>query len=493
MQLRSWLRTDFEIAAGNFKEHITKAYKATAYINTSLFNSYFNILYADPDFPGYASNSLIISSGATTYLGKKLSLSVNYNTNSSNVALDTLYANAPFSKSTIINSTYRLSPTKLVGISYNSIGLEDRAAKKMFHYERNFIRINYKENFKRFDFSLNGEGGKLINLLEVENNNSAFLRANMVMRFAFNDVFSARGFINYQGGKQQLVTGAARFNAGGSLQMNYKKTFASIDFQTDYELKDYYFDRNLLSAQIRREWNTRHEIDFNTNYQLTKNSLSRREFSMQLRYTYKLNAGVSRKKDIGSLTGKLTGNGVEKIDGIIFRINGNMTMTDKNGNFRFPMLPAGKHEMFMDESNFGLHTLAGKPGPYPIEIRQSTDTKFETFITKAASINGQLVIREDENAGQKGYFPIKEEIDRLIVEVTGGTEVFRVYTSSDGSFNFSDLRPGEWKLKIYKNGLPSGYNLEKEEFVFQLNSGDAVRQDVFINKKTRVIKIQKGF
>jgi hypothetical protein len=493
MKLRSWLRTDFEIAAGNFKEHITKAFKGTANINTSFVSSYFNILYADPNFPGYVSNSLIVSTGATSYLGKKLSLSANYNVNISNVALDTLYANAPYSKNSVINSTYRLSPTKSVGISYNSIGLEDRAERKMFHYQRNFVRINYQENFKRFDFSLNGEGGKLVNLLEADNNSSSFLSSNLTFRFAFNDVLSARGFVNYQGGKQQLVTGAARFNAGGSLQMNYKKTYASVDFQTDYELKDYYFDRNLLSAQIRREWNTKHEIDFSTNYHLTKNSLSRREFSLQLRYTYKMNVAVSKKKDIGSLTGKLTGKGVEKVDGVIFRINGNMTMTDKNGNFRFPMLAVGKYEMFMDESNFDLQILPGNPGPYLIDIKQDVETKFETFLTKAASISGQLVIKEDDKSGQKGYFSIKEEIDRLIVEVTGGSEVFRVYTSSDGSFNFSDLRPGEWKLKIYKNGLPSGYHLEKEEFVFQLNSGDVIKQDVIIHKKTRVIKIQKGF
>lgn len=493
MKLRSWLRTDFEIAAGNFKDQIKKAFKGTAYVNTSLFNSYFNILYADPDFTGYLSNSLIISTGTTTFLGNKLSLSANYNVNASNIALDTLYANAPYSKNTIINTTYRLSPTKSLGLSYNSIGLEDRAAIKMFHYERNFIRINYQSNFKRFDLSLNGEAGKLVNLLEAENNSSNFLSSNLILRFELNNVFSARGFVNYQGGKQQLVTGAARFNAGGSLLMNYKKTIASVDFQTDYELKDYYFDRNLLSAQIRREWNTKHEIDFSTNYHLSKNSLSRREFSIQIRYTYKLNLAVSKKRDIGSLTGKLTGKGVEKVNGIIFRINGNMTLTDKTGNFRFPMLPVGKYEMYMDESNFDLHTLAGKPGPYPIEINQGVETKFETFLTKAASINGQLVIKEDEKSGQKGYFAYQEEIDRLIVEVSGGTEVFRLYTSSNGSFHFSDLRPGEWKLKIYKNGLPSGYSIEKEEFTFQLNSGDAISQEIIIHKKTRVIKIQKGF
>jgi uncharacterized surface anchored protein len=147
--------------------------------------------------------------------------------------------------------------------------------------------------------------------------------------------------------------------------------------------------------------------------------------------------------------------------------------------------------LFMDNSNSGLNTIAEKPGPYKIDILPSENTYFEITLTKSAQIEGSIVIEEDSNKDKKGFIKLKSKIDRLIIEVNNGKEIYRVYTDADGKFNFSDLRPGEWKLIVYDKGIPEGYQLVNDEYSINLSAGETKITKVVIRKKSRKIKFQK--
>lgn len=494
VRLSSWIKTNFELAMGQRLSQTTKAMKGLLNINTSFLNAHLNYIYADPNFPGYITNSLILSTGVSTYLGKKISLSLSYDQNSSNLALDTLYANAPQTQNLSLITLFRLKANNSIGLSAHSIEMIDRAENPLFNYKKHFVRASYNAKLKRFNMSLQGEYGKIQNALTPTGPTTTdFYNENLNLQYAFNETFSIRGFVNYQGGKQYQVTGSNRFYYGGSLQLNLKKTYVSFDYQSDYELKEYYRDRSLLSLQLHQELGSNHELDLSTNYNMAKNSLDRKELSIQLRYSYTLNVPLSKKKNVGSFTGKLINKGVEKVGGIIVSLDGQMTMTDKNGDFRFPMVKTGSYHLLLDETSFGISTITGTPGPYLVEIKSGKETKFEIELTKAANLQGSLLIQEDASTTDKGFYPVKEEIEKLIIEATNGEEMFRIFTASDGTFRFNDLRPGTWNVKVYPNGIPSGYKLEKDQFVLELSSGEVKHLDLIIHKKNRVIKIQSNF
>jgi len=491
----SWGNTEFELAGGQELGQMAKAYRVTFNINKSIFASHFSYTHADPGFPGYISNSSYLSSGITANLKKKVSLSLNYDLNRSNLALDTIYANAPYSKNLNVMISYRLSPNNSVSVGAYITGLEDRAAKPLFNYKKYNGRISLQSKFRRINLNIQGELGKTINFLGAKNGElTDFYNGNFSLKYAFNESISATGFVNYQGGQQYLITGFQRFYYGGSLQASFKKkTYVSFDYQNNYELKEYYRDRSLLSLQIHLQLNPNHEFELSTNYNLVKNSLNKKELSIQLRYTCTINIPLSKKKDVGSLTGKVINMGIEQVDGIMFNLNGNIVMTDKNGSFKFPMVKVGTYILAMDESSAGLNTIAGVPGPYRVTIEPGRETRFEISLTRSARISGRLVIREDEKSGKKGYYPVKEEIENLIIEASNGTETFRVLTGRDGTFSFDDLRPGNWHIKIYPNGIPQGYQLDSDQFNFNLTMGKEEKFDVIIHKKSREIKLQNKF
>ena len=481
----SWGNTEFEISTGQQKNKSAKALRAAVNINYSIFNSHFSFTRADPGFPGYVSNSMYVSSGITANLKKKLSLSLNYDINRSNLALDTLYANAPYSKNINFLVTYRMSSNNSVSLGVYQNGQEDRAPKPLFNYSKNAGRLTLQNTFGRINLNIQGELGKVKNFLGAKNGDMTdFYNGYLFSKYAFNESISASGFVNYQGGQQYLITGFHRFYYGGSLQASLKKkTYVSLDYQSNYELKEYFRERSLLSLQMHHQLNPNHEFDLSTNYNLAKNSLNKRELSVQLRYTYTMNIPLSKKKDVGRLKGKVLNYEVGHVDGIIFNLNGNITMTDKKGNFEFPVVKIGTYILAMDESSVGLNAIAGIPGPYKVTIDPGRETRFELTLTMAARIRGSLIIGEDAKNVKMGYYPVKEEIDKLIIEASNGTETFRVLTGRDGTFSFNDLRPGSWHVKVYHNGIPQGYQLEKDQFDMDLAPGKEEILEVIIYKK----------
>ncbi len=491
----SWGNTEFELATGQQLNLMTKAYRATFNINNSIFSSHFSYTHADPGFPGYISNSSYISTGLTANLAKKVNLSMNYDLNRSNLALDTLYTNAPYSKSLNAFIGYRMGPKNSMNFGVYINSLEDRAPKPLFNYKKYTGRITLLSKFRRITLNIQGELGKILNFMEINNGDlTDFYNGNFSLKYAFNSSFSMNGFVNYQGGKQYLITGFQRFYYGGSLQIDLKKkTYVSFDYQNNYELKEYYRDRSLLSLQMHQQLNRNHEFQLSANYNLVKNSLNKKELSIQFRYTCTINVPMSKKNNIGSLVGKVINMGVDHVDGILLNLNGNIAMTDKNGNFEFPVVKIGTYILAMDESNVGLNAIAGAPGPYRVTIEPGRATRFELTLTRSARIIGRLVIREDEKNSQKGYYPIKEDIENLIIEAASGTETFRVLTGREGGFSFDDLRPGDWHVKIYPNGIPQGYQLDRDQFDLKLSAGKEEKLDVVVHKKSREIKLQKKF
>jgi len=489
----SWMNTDYELAFGQKLHTIGKAYTGSINMQYLNLSSHLSYTQADPDFPGFVSNSKRISSGISASF-KKLNLYLNYNINESNLALDTLFSNAPFSKNLSFSAGYRISPKNSISLGAYSTSLKDRAPSPLFDYAKVNGRMNLQSKIGPMIVNFQGEFGKIQNFLGiVDGDLTTFYNGALSMNYQLNKTITANGFVNYQGGQQYKITGFDRFYYGTSVVANLKEKFSvSLQYNSNYELKDYSMDRSLLSLEMHSQFNPQHELSFGTNYNLVKNTLNTKEFSLQLRYTYTMNVPMSKKKDIGSLKGKIINHGDEKVGGIRLNLNGIITITDKEGNFKFPMVKVGTYILTADESSFGLNAITEAQGPYWITIEPGKEAHFELAMTKSARIEGKLDIQEDERTGEKGYYPIKEEIDKVIIEASNNKETFRVLSERDGSFRFEDLRPGDWQVKVYPNGIPKGYQIVNSQFKLSLTPGKVEKIDVVIHKEIRQIKFQSN-
>ena len=491
----SWGDIAFEYAMGMANGKTTKAYSADVRIHFSKYRVFFAYTSADMDFPGYLSNSQYVSSGASAAIFKKINIAVNYNFNHTNVALDTMFANAPFSSNANIVLNYSLNYNHSISISANLNSNEDMSMPKQFNYKKTTGRISLRNRIKRIGINTDVSMGKTQNFLPLNDGEiTSVIDASLTLQYNISKNIFAKSFVSYNGGQQYLTEDLTSFFYGIVVDAYLgRKLKFRFQYQNNYLVEEYYKDRSLLGLQASYLLHTNHHIGAGVNYDLRKNSLNNTVLNANLKYTYTINVPVSRKEDVGGLHGKVINNGVDNIEGILFTLAGNIVFSNKNGEFEIPFVKSGTYFLFMDNSKSGLNTIAEKPGPYKIDILPGENTYFEITLTKSGQIEGGIIIEEDSNKDKKGFIQLKTKIDRLIVEVNNGQEIYRVYTNTDGTFNFSDLRPGEWKLIVYDKGIPDGFQLVNKEYIINLSAGETKNAKVVIRKKSRKIKFQKKY
>jgi len=488
----SSLKTDVEVAVGQNRDKLKKAYRASLFYNHSIFSSSISYLFAEPDFPGYMTNSMRFNSGVSLKL-KKFAFSLNYDLNSTNMALDTLYSNMPHGKNLNLSTSYRFTPKNSISLGGYISSMKDQSPIPLFDYKRTSGRLTIQSSMGNINLTLQGDLGKMANFLGVNGlEESLMYNGSLFVNYAHKKGFSAVAYATYQGG-QKKISGSEFFYYGGSLSTKlFKGISTSLQYNSNFEWLFYTSDRSLFSLDIHGQINTNNVISLGANYNLKKNTLDNKEYNIQLRYVHTINVPVSKKKNFGSVTGKLINHGVEKVDGVRVNLNGIIAVSDKDGNFRFPSLPVGTYTLGIDASSFGINAVTELPGPFLINVEPAKVTHYEFAMTKSASIEGRLVVQEDERVKEKGFIPVKEQLEKLIIEVSNDKEMFRIFTDRDGTFRFEDLRPGNWKVIVYPNGLPTGYQLVTSQFNVSLTSGKSEKLDVIIQKKARQIQFQKS-
>lgn len=490
----SWSDIKFEYATGKASGEMAKAYSTDLRIHFSRYRLFVAYTKADEDFPGYLSNSQYVSSGLSASVLKKLNLNINYNFNHTNIALDTMYANAPYTSNLSFSTGYAFNFNHSINIGINVRGSEDMSLLKLFNYKEYTARINIRSRIKKLGINAYGAMGKTENFLPLkEGEVTNVLNANLSLQYNIKKNIFAKCFIAYSGGQQYLKKDATSFFYGATIDASWSnKLKILLQYQNNYQVEDYYMDRSLFGLQANYRMNAKHEIDASVDYDLRKNALNSTVLSASLKYTYTINLPASRRDDVGGFQGKIINNGVDNVQGIQFTLAGHIVFSDKNGEFEIPFVKTGTHFLFMDNSKSGLNSIAETRGPYKIEILPGKKTYFEVSLTKSGKIKGAIVVEEDENKNLKGFIPVKAKLDKLIIEVNNGKETFRTFTNQDGTFNFNDLRPGEWKLIVYNRGIPEGYRLQTNEFNITLSPTETKEVNVIIRKISRKIKFQKN-
>ncbi|HET9571266.1 MAG TPA: hypothetical protein VFP20_07670 [Bacteroidales bacterium] len=485
------LKSEVEFALSQKQAEWNKAFKGSLIFNMSHWNSQMAVLYADPKYLGYVSNSLRVNIGSTFQM-KKSSFTINYNLNSTNMALDTFYTNLPYSNAFNLSANFKIKPTQTLSITGYYNKMKDKALRPLFDYTKTSGRLMYQQRFKSFNLSLMGDIGRMENLLlNSEVKPSLFYNGTLTGYYYINQSFSLSLYTNYQGGKQVNVTGNKLFYYGGTLTTSLKDRLSiTAQYNSNFEWVYYSTDRSLLSLNITGKINKNNELQLQGNYNLMRNTLDQKEYNFQFKYTHTLNVPIARKKNFGSVSGKIIDHGVGTVSGVIVNINGINAISDKNGVFKIPVLPVGKYMATVRTNTLGIYAITEQQGPIEIEVLDNKVCLVEIALTNSGRIIGKLEIQEDENANKKNFIPVVGTIDKLIVEASNGKEVFRKYTNSDATFNFDDLRPGSWQVKIYPNGLPSGYSIINSIFTLEIKSGQVEPLKVIIQKKSRKIQFQ---
>lgn len=450
-----------------------------------------NVMYmrASPEYAGYFNNTSNININLQYQFSKQIHFIANYVQDAKNFQRDTLFLAAPYRKYLQYGIQYKYSKTGNIIFYGGSQRYEDRLMPKEFDYNDRFFKLSVNQQIGIFQLNVEGQLGKTENYLTGVSGNSSFYTANISFdkfKTSFNIYGSYALTSRYQLQNQQQFYFGARI-----LNRFSDKTQFSLFYQNNYMPEDYYTDRNLFELLFQQQIFSKHEIGISARYNLQRGELGNKDFIFSLRYTLKMNIPTQKIAEYTTLSGNIKNLGVKKVDGIRLIMGNHLSITDRNGNYLFKNVSPGDYVLEIDRSTTDINDIADQNVPASLVLIDKENI-FNFALTSAAKIQGKIDYKEHENTLSFAQLSTKKKKnENVIVEVSNGSQTFRKIALLGDSFDFTYLRPGDWKVKVYRNGLDKRYKIPIDHFEFNLQSAETKNITINIIKQSSEIKYQQ--
>ncbi|HKJ80267.1 MAG TPA: carboxypeptidase regulatory-like domain-containing protein, partial [Prolixibacteraceae bacterium] len=293
-------------------------------------------------------------------------------------------------------------------------------------------------------------------------------------RNAFRAFGSWSNINSFVSGEQRNVT------AGMSVVTRlHKNISANFHLQNAYNIEDYYRNRNLMQLNVDYKFLKQHKFTLRSFYTLFRRQTENPEFTFSATYTYNFGFPVKRLMKAGDLSGRVTNDADEPVEGVIISMLNKSAVSDKNGEFSFKSIQPGNHLIIVDRSNFNINETINIPTPIEVSIFEDQVTPLHFKVTEGAKVTGRFTSSDQTSPNSPGK--------NIIIELADENEQFRISTSTDGTFSFPIVRPGNWRLKIYPNSIPSGFEINQTNFNLQLKPGENMELEIPLLRKKRNI------
>ncbi|PWN69813.1 hypothetical protein C1631_007265 [Chryseobacterium phosphatilyticum] len=469
------------------------AFLVQAEANFKKLTGNFMYMKASPHFAGYFTNTSTFSGNIQYKLTEKISLVANYMQDAQNFQRDTLFLAAPYRKFLQYGIQYKYLPSGFIVATNGYQKYQDRLEPRQFDYFERFFRVTVDQRIGLFQVNLEGQFGKTDNYLTGFNGNSSLYSANISFekfRTSFN-VFGSYGTTSrYQLQNQKQVYYGARIISRFS-----DKTSLSVFYQNNYIPEDYFKDRNLFELLFHQQLFPGNELDLSGRYSLQRGQIGDKDFIFSLRYTWRPNIPVQKTAEYTSLSGNISNLGIKKTEGVRLMLGSYLSVTDQNGDFIFKNVIPGNYFLELDRSTTEINDIPTRVFPAPVSLINKENT-FNFGLTTAASVQGHIQFMETEEKSQTDIEALqarkkKNKKESIVIEAVSHNQTYRKICFIGEDFDFTYLRPGDWTVKLYRNGLDKRYKISTDKFQFTLQPAETKKLSITIVKQQIEIKYQQ--
>ncbi|PXW10350.1 hypothetical protein C8D70_1143 [Chryseobacterium sp. CBTAP 102] len=448
---------------------------------------------ASPDFAGYFTNTNTFNGNIYYNITKKISIFANYMQDAKNFQRDTLLLAAPYRKYFQYGVQYKYLPSGFIILNNGYQTYKDRLEPKQFDYYERYFKVSINQQIGVFQVNVDGQFGKTDNYLTGFNGNSSFYSANLSFqkfKTSFNIFGSYAISSRYQLQNQKSLYYGARIYSQLS-----DKTSLSIFYQNNYMPEEYFKDRNLFELLFHQQLFPGNELDLSGRYSLQRGEIGDKDFIFSMRYTWRPNIPVQKIADYISLSGNVSNLGIKKTEGIRLILGSYLSVTDKDGNYMFKNVIPGNYFLEIDRSTTEINDIPTQTFPASLSLMNKEHT-FNFGLTTAANVKGQVNFletgeKDQPDSGQQLSLKGKKKRESIIVEASSHDQTFRKVCYIGEDFDFTYLRPGDWIVKVYRNGLDKRYKISTDQFLFTLQPSETKKLSINIVKQQIEIKYQK--
>ncbi|WP_353151406.1 hypothetical protein [Chryseobacterium sp.] len=482
-----------EFAYSTMEKSEGTAYMAQADVSFEKLTG--NLLYmkASPQFAGYFNNTSTFNGNIQYRIFTKISLLANYMQDAKNFQRDTLFLAAPYRKYFQYGIQYQYLPSGSVILNNGYQKYQDRLEPKQFDYYERFFRISINQHIGIFQINLEGQFGKTDNYLSGFNGNSSFYSANLAFekfRTSFNLFGSYAITSRYQLQNQKQLYYGARI-----LSRFSDKTSLSVFYQNNYIPEEYFKDRNLFELLFHQQLFPGNELDLSGRYSLQRGQIGDKDFIFSVRYTWRPNIPIQKVAEYTSLSGNISNLGIKRTAGVRLMLGSYLSVTDKEGNYIFKNVIPGNYFLEIDRSTTEINDIPTTAFPAALSLSNKENT-FNFGLTTAAKVQGHIQFPEAEEKSPTDIESLqvkkgKKKKESIVVEAVSNDQTYRKICFIGEDFDFTYLRPGDWTVKLYRNGLDKRYKISTDKFQFTLQPAETKELNIHIVKQQIEIKYQQ--
>ena len=459
------------------------------------FHANGEILYADRDFRGYYTNTILLAGNLRKNISEKVQVFVAGTRNESTPLQDTTVRFLT-PKSLYYSAGVNLEINDDQDVSFQLLRSrkKDRILPVDFDYADNLFQMDYRFQDRKHEINLQTSYGVTENFRiqsgDREDQKGNSLRSNLFYSYRLKDRFTLGGsleFYNTNKFTDQKINQKLLFY-GATVRYYGRELNLSVNYQSNFPVDELYRQRSFLDGDVSYSISEHTRIAATAGYAIFPGSTNFKQFYCTARVSQAINVPIKKILDLGSLEGKVIGNNGERISGIRLSIADQQVITDLNGGFIFNDLPPGQYLLNIDNNSLAMNEVVREFGPIMVDIIPQQMAEKELEIVTCGAITGRINFKKEAAVQSEAF---KKDMPKIYLKLQNEHTSLFTEVGDGGHFNFLGLRPGEWQLTVLDQGWKKDYEISTTERIVQVQPGKKSAVDFELKPKSRKMKVSK--
>jgi len=207
---------------------------------------------------------------------------------------------------------------------------------------------------------------------------------------------------------------------------------------------------------------------------------ARTDFSVS--YSVPFAMPVMRRSDVATLRGRVfdseTAGGLENVR---LRVDGTVVETNARGEFRFPAVSVGAHQIVL-ENGTEVSQVPADNSPLSVTVSRKDTQSVMIAMVRSGTIGVLVTLHAADSQSSRGA-------PGVLMSFRNGETILRRLTDATGRVRLGGLAPGRWTVSLVEETLPAGFQSAGNDLELVLAPGGSVSAEIPLTPERREMRM----